>query len=311
MSGAGPVSAARAVPVDAAPLAAAAPFDALALTGRTRAHVLQFAQPRFAARPAAARAFLALRAAALADGIDLLPIASFRPFEAQVRIWNRKFSGAAPLYDRDGRARDFAALAPEDRVRAILGWSGLPGASRRHWGTDIDVFDRAALPPGYKTRLLPDEAAPGGVFARLHAWLDRHIERYGFYRPYGSDRGGMYPEPWHLSHAASAQAALVAYRAQGIDLLAQVVGASDMQGRALVLSMLPEIFTKHVLNEDPPSAAALAAEPDAAFSGRPAPAPDPAAAGQPAAAAQPAAAQPAATQPAPAQPAADTALRSA
>lgn len=246
---------------------AVAPFDACALTGRTRNHVLQFAQPRFAARPGVAQAFLALRAAALEDGIDLLPIASFRPFEAQVRIWNRKFSGAAPLYDRDGHPRDFAALAPADVVRAILGWSGLPGASRRHWGTDIDVFDRAALPPGYKTRLLPGEAAPGGVFERLHAWLDRHIERFGFYRPYRSDRGGMYPEPWHLSHASSAQAALAAYRAHGIDLLAQVVGASDMLGRELVLSMLPGIFANHVLNEDPPSAAALGAVSDTVLAG--------------------------------------------
>ena len=33
---------------------------------------------------------------------------------------------------------------------AILLWSALPGASRHHWGTDFDVFDRAAVPPDYR-----------------------------------------------------------------------------------------------------------------------------------------------------------------
>jgi LAS superfamily LD-carboxypeptidase LdcB len=224
------------------------------LTGRARSHVQQFAQPRFAAQPAAAAAFLAMREAALRDGIDLLPCASFRPLQGQLRIWNRKFSGAATLRDREGRPRDFAALAPEELVWAILGWSGLPGASRRHWGTDIDVFDRAAQPPGYKVKLLPQEVAPGGVYVRLHAWLDEHIARFGFFRPYCTYRGGMHPEPWHLSHAASAQAALGAL---DIDMVARAINDADMLGRELVLGMLPEIYRRHVLNVDAPGPSLL------------------------------------------------------
>jgi LAS superfamily LD-carboxypeptidase LdcB len=229
-------------------------FDEWQLTGRARTHVQQYAQPRFAARPEVAGAFLALREAALRDGIDLLPIASWRPLEGQLRIWNRKFSGEAILHDIEGKPRDFASLAPDERVRAILGWSGLPGATRRHWGTDIDVFDRAAMPPGYRTKLLPEEVAPGGVFERLHAWLDLHIAQFGFFRPYRVHRGGMYPEPWHLSHVASGQAALAAYREAGIDVLARVIREADMLGRELVLEMLPEIFQQHVLDVDPPPA---------------------------------------------------------
>jgi LAS superfamily LD-carboxypeptidase LdcB len=225
------------------------PFDELALTGRARTHVRQYAQPRFAARPDVADAFLALRAAAARDGIDLLPIASWRPFEAQARNWNRKFSGEATLHDCRGVPRDHGALAPPDLVRAILDWTGLPGATRRHWGTDIDVFDRAAQPPGYRTRLLPDEAAPDGVYARLHAWLDDHAARFGFFRPYRARRGGMCPAPWHLSHAPSAQAALAAI---DIDMVARSVRASDLLGRDLVLEMLPGIFASHVLDVDGP-----------------------------------------------------------
>jgi LAS superfamily LD-carboxypeptidase LdcB len=230
--------------------AQAVSFNADELTGRARTHVRQFSTPRFAARPEVADAFLALRAHALVDGIDLLPIASWRPFEAQLRIWNRKFAGEAPLRDIHGQPVEHAALSQEEIVWMILGWSGLPGATRRHWGTDIDVFDRNALPPGYRTQLLPHEVAPGGVFERLHAWLDEHIGKYGFFRPYRSDRGGMFPEPWHLSFAASARVALDAF---DIDMLYEAIrGADDMLGRELVLEMLPEIMARHVRNVDAP-----------------------------------------------------------
>jgi LAS superfamily LD-carboxypeptidase LdcB len=225
------------------------PELALELTGRARTHVRQYTEPRFAARPEVAAAFLAMRAAAARYGIDMVPIASWRPFEAQARNWNRKFAGEATLYDCDGRPRDHPALAPEAIVRAILAWTGLPGATRRHWGTDIDVFDRAAQPPGYRTQLLPDEARPDGVYARLHAWLDEHAVRFGFFRPYRTRRGGMCPAPWHLSHAPSAAAALAAL---DIDMVARALRASDLLGRDLVLEMLPALFRDHVLDVDGP-----------------------------------------------------------
>jgi LAS superfamily LD-carboxypeptidase LdcB len=227
-----------------------APFDELALTGRARAHVRQYAQPRFASRPEVAEAFLAMRAAAARDGIDMLPIASWRPFEAQARNWNRKFAGQATLYDCRGQPRDYGTLAPADIVRAILGWTGLPGATRRHWGTDIDVFDRAAQPPGYRTRLLPDEAGPDGVYAHLHAWLDEHAARFGFFRPYRTYRHGMCPAPWHLSFAPAAAQALAAL---DIDMVARAIRASDLLGRDLVLDMLPALFRDHVLDVDGPA----------------------------------------------------------
>jgi LAS superfamily LD-carboxypeptidase LdcB len=228
--------------------AQAVSFDPDELTGHARAHVRQFSDPRFAARPEVADAFLALRAQALLDGIDLLPIASWRPFEAQLRIWNRKFSAEATLRDIHGQPRDHATLSPQALVWAILGWSGLPGATRRHWGTDIDVWDRNALPPGQRTQLLPHEVAPGGVFERLHAWLDVHIEQFGFFRPYRTYRGGMFPEPWHLSFAGSARVALDTF---DIDMLAATIRQADgMLGRDLVLEMLPEIMARHVRNVD-------------------------------------------------------------
>jgi hypothetical protein len=59
----------------------------------------------------------------------------------------------------------------------------------------------------------------------------------------------MCPEPWHLSHAASAQAALAAI---DIDMVARAVRGADLLGRELVLDMLPDIFRDHVLDVDGP-----------------------------------------------------------
>ena len=93
------------------------------------------------------------------------------------------------------------ALDEPAAVEAILLWSALPGASRHHWGTDVDVVDRSACPPGYRPQLMTAEFAPRGIFAKLDGWLAANMGHFGFFRPYTRDRGGVLPEPWHLSYA--------------------------------------------------------------------------------------------------------------
>jgi LAS superfamily LD-carboxypeptidase LdcB len=169
-------------------------MNPLELTGRARTHIAQIDEPRCALHHEAVPAFLALCAAAGAAGFDLRVSSSYRDFAAQAAIWNRKFRGERPLYDREGNVREHAALSPDAVIDAILMWSALPGASRHHWGTDLDVFDRAAVPPEYRVELLPAEYAPGGVFAPLAEWLDANLARFDFFRPYDRDRGGVNPE---------------------------------------------------------------------------------------------------------------------
>ncbi|MEN3353699.1 MAG: hypothetical protein V7640_1857, partial [Betaproteobacteria bacterium] len=138
------------------------------LTGRARTHVIQRDDLGAAIHADALEPFLAMKADALRAGIDIAITSGFRDFEAQQRIWNLKWSGARPLYDESGNTREHAALAPAEIVEAILCWSALPGGSRHHWGTEIDVVDRAAIPEGYRVQLLPRETVPGGVFHLLH-----------------------------------------------------------------------------------------------------------------------------------------------
>jgi len=232
------------------------PFTPEELTGRAASHVVLLAGFPVQVHRDVAAPFLALRAAAARDGIDLVPVSGFRDFARQCLIWNGKYRGERPLLDRRGEPLAAASLAPAARVDAILVWSALPGASRHHWGTDLDVIDAAALPPGYTARLVPAEYAPGGPFARLDGWLTVHAAGFGFYRPYSQDRGGVLPEPWHLSHAA------VAARAQdalGVDVLREALAGTGLEGGDEIGARLAALHARYVLNVDPaPAAAQLA-----------------------------------------------------
>lgn len=217
------------------------------LTGRARTHVVELAEPRCILHYEVVAAFLAMRDAAALDGIDLVARSSFRDFDTQVSIWNRKWAGEKPLYDRDGRLLDRKSIADGDVVDAILCWSAVPGGSRHHWGSDVDVIDAAAVPAGYNVELLPGEYAVTGIFARLSAWLDSHMRRFGFFKPYATDRGGVSPEPWHLSYAP---VSLPALESLSLSMLRRVIEASSIAGKPHVLARLPEIYTRFLLTVD-------------------------------------------------------------
>ncbi|MBR2075692.1 MAG: M15 family metallopeptidase, partial [Fibrobacter sp.] len=92
-----------------------------------------------------------LKDAAAAEGFELRIESAYRPFERQLSIWNRKARGELPLLSAEGvpmeRPQD-----EEELMYAILTWSALPGASRHHLGTDLDVVDGRACPEGYEVQ---------------------------------------------------------------------------------------------------------------------------------------------------------------
>ena len=107
----------------------------------------------------------------------------------------------------------------------------------------------ASVPAGYKVELLPAEYAATGIFARLSAWLDANMHRFGFFKPYRTDRGGVSPEPWHLSYAPVSMPAL---ESLSLSMLRQVLDASAIAGKPHVLARLPEIYTRFMLAVDAP-----------------------------------------------------------
>jgi LAS superfamily LD-carboxypeptidase LdcB len=173
------------------------------LTGREETHLVELpGGHRLQAE--AAEAFASLQEDARRAGFELAIASSFRSFDRQLAIWNAKVEGSRPVHDDRGAIVELAALPLADRVHAILRYSAMPGSSRHHWGSDLDVYDAGAVDADYRVQLSPAEVAPGGVFDPLHRWLDRRMsggESHGFFRPYARDTGGVAPERWHLSFA--------------------------------------------------------------------------------------------------------------
>jgi LAS superfamily LD-carboxypeptidase LdcB len=218
------------------------------LTGHASTHVREVSALSCRLHPQAADALLGLTACAAAYDIDLVAVSGFRDFERQLGIWNGKFRGERALLDRGGARLNVHHMDEESIVRAILEWSALPGASRHHWGTDVDVYDRAALPAGATPQLSAAEYARSGVFSRLVEFLTAQATQYGFFHPYDSDRGGVQPEPWHLSFAAVASAALPALT---VGVLREALVDVPLCGAAVVQQLLPEIHRRFVCRVAP------------------------------------------------------------
>lgn len=215
------------------------------LTGKDDSHV-SVVEVGHLLHPLAAHAFAALQAEAAVAGFELAVASSYRSFDRQALIWNGKLRGERPVHDDQGQALDLTALTEEGRIAAVLRFSALPGASRHHWGSDLDVFDAAALPAGGSVRLVPSEVCAGGCFDALHCWLDERMARgesNGFFRPYAHDRGGVAPERWHLSFAPLSrhlESRLVP------DLLHRAWDGVEIAGRDVVERNLSELLARYV-----------------------------------------------------------------
>jgi LAS superfamily LD-carboxypeptidase LdcB len=228
--------------------------DASILTGHTERHLCSpedAGQLGAQVHRDAVRSFNQLRDEARIAGFDLRIHSGFRSFERQRSIWNRKVTGQLAVHDSDARPIDIATLSKRDLVFAILRWSALPGASRHHWGTDLDVYDRAAMPDGYEIELIPAEVDAGGMFGPMHEWLDTRIASgtaFGFFRPYDRDRGGVAPERWHLSYAPIANRYAEHLT---IPMLRTAIERGDLELDAEVLRALDEIYARFVVNINP------------------------------------------------------------
>jgi LAS superfamily LD-carboxypeptidase LdcB len=194
--------------------------------------------------PEVEQAFHRLQVRAAQEGIHLLSISTYRSFDRQLVIWNRKANGKLAILDDQGLPLTLDTLSERDRVFSILRWSALPGASRHHWRTDMDVYDGAVISPDYQVRLTQSESAE--VFGHLHQWLSDQIEAgtaEGFYRPYDRDRGGTAPEPWHLSYRPQAD---VYARAFSLERWREILQQTDFALKETVLTHLEEIYRRFV-----------------------------------------------------------------
>lgn len=223
---------------DASPFSA----DLSVLFGISESHVIE--RDGLQLQAEVLDAFHALATEARAEGFELSAASSYRSFARQALIFNGKMRGERVVLDDNDQTLDQSHYSDSAWLHAILRFSALPGTSRHHWGTDLDVYDRAALSGALQLTVQESRT----VFADLHAWLDERMaldQSFGFFRPYGRDRGGISPEPWHLSYAP-----LAAYyedRVTPANWRELITGmGSVIEGLTLIDHQLEEIFDRFV-----------------------------------------------------------------
>lgn len=189
--------------------------------------------------------FSALVTAAKADGIELKVASGFRSFERQLMIWNNKYSGKTTIKSKTGDIVSPEDLTPIELIHSILLYSALPGASRHHWGCDIDVYAPNLLSKDYQLQLEPWEYSEEGPLAKLSTWLKQHAHQFGFYFPYAQFQGGVAHEPWHMSYAPLAKQYQQAF---DIKLLSEVLAQTDILGKAVLLEHLDVIAKRYINN---------------------------------------------------------------
>lgn len=178
-------------------------------------------------------------------GFDLIIASGYRSFTRQLSIWNRKFSGLLPVKNRQGENVNIDTMTDTEIVNAILLYSALPGASRHHWGCDIDIYASNFLPEDQQLQLEPWEYQEKGPFHSLSQWLSLNAHHYGFYLPYDEYRGGVAIEPWHLSYHPLAKQC---ERQLSIELLNKVICSNQIKGKVAIASQITEIFNKFINN---------------------------------------------------------------
>lgn len=151
-------------------------------------------------------AFVEMKKAAYSDGIDLKIVSSYRNFSRQESIWERKY---ARYTEEDG-------MEPLEAIDKIIEYSTVPGTSRHHWGTDIDIVD------GYRKVegdvLVPSKFGSEGPYEDFKKWMDENSKTFDFYLVYTDDpkRKGFKYEPWHYSFAPLSVPMLTEFRRKNI-----------------------------------------------------------------------------------------------
>ena len=141
-------------------------------------------------REEAASAWKAMKKAAKPDGIDLDIVSATRNFDRQKVIWENKWEGRTAVNGTFFKN----ARKPGKMIKAseILKYSAMPGTSRHHWGTDIDINS------------VEDEYFETTEGINVYRWLKVNAFRFGFAQPYTEKNSvraiGYEEEKWHWTY---------------------------------------------------------------------------------------------------------------
>ncbi|OOF61360.1 M15 family metallopeptidase [Rodentibacter pneumotropicus] len=219
------------------------------LTGKSREHLVNLPCPfstNHFLQKEAILAFQSLQQCAVKNGFNLQPASSFRDFQRQQLIWNGKFSGERKVHDDEGHGLDLTLLDDWQKCQAILRWSALPGGSRHHWGTEIDIFDTDLLPQGQSLQLEPWEYEKGGYFFELSEFLIENLPHFDFTLPFMQQPIGkkIGREPWHISYLPLAELARMQFSPE---ILLHSWQNEEIGGKDILRKHIDQIFEQFMV----------------------------------------------------------------
>lgn len=136
------------------------------------------------------QAFEKMKLAAYNDGVSIKVIHSYTSYLDQMQTWDEAY-----IQLNEGR------MLPEKILKKLITTTAIPGTSRNHWGTEIEIIQD--LKPFEGEALNAKHFQPNGAFHELHQWLTANAATYGFYMVYtkNNKRKGVQYKPWHYSYA--------------------------------------------------------------------------------------------------------------
>ena len=150
-------------------------------------------------------AFHGLQQAASDEDIELIILSGTRTFSHQKSIWERKWE--RPRY---------MGWSDLEKTLDILTYSSMPGTSRHHWGTDIDLNS------------FENDYFESGEGLIVYEFLNRCAKEFGFQQVYtsketpNSTRSGYEEEKWHWSFTPISTPMLKAYN--------ELISTDDIKG---------------------------------------------------------------------------------
>ncbi len=130
-------------------------------------------------RKEALNAFVQMHKAAEKDGVKLVIRSATRNFKYQKGIWERKWR------------KQKKSRSAKNKALNILKLSSMPGTSRHHWGTEVDLN-------AFRNDWFTHDKG-----LKLFRWMNNNAAKFGFHRPYTKKDStrptGYNEEKWHWS----------------------------------------------------------------------------------------------------------------
>ncbi len=159
----------------------------------------------------AIKAFQKMAKSAQKEGIRLYIVSGTRNYMEQKNIWEKKFN---MIQKADYKKSTLSAKSKRHIALQILNYSSMPGTSRHHWGTDIDIIYSLSVP-------LTNLSFESGYGLKVYQWLRKNAIHFGFCQPYlkgpekrnqNKYRYGYQEEKWHWSYISISKKYLSLYK---------------------------------------------------------------------------------------------------